>query len=111
MNPIKTALTASAIVCVLAVLVMAGEPGTRASTYTNPVGNAPIHMGDPFVLQHDGKYYLFGTTSPNDGFQYWESTDLMQWNLKGYAYKERTHHGANRTSGLPRSSITEASST
>jgi hypothetical protein len=31
------------------------------ATYTNPVGHAPIHMGDPFVIRHDGKYYLFGT--------------------------------------------------
>ena len=23
-------------------------------TYTNPVGETPIHMGDPFVIQHDG---------------------------------------------------------
>jgi hypothetical protein len=24
-------------------------------TYTNPVGDQPIHMGDPFAFRHDGK--------------------------------------------------------
>lgn len=36
-----------------------------ADTYTNPVGDKPIVTGDPFVLQHGGKYYLFGTNAPD----------------------------------------------
>ncbi len=59
-----------------------------AKTYTNPVGETPIQMGDPFVLQHGGRYYLFGTNTANDGFKCWESTDLVHWEEKGWAYRE-----------------------
>ena len=52
-------------------------------TYTNPVGDTPIHMGDPFVLQHGGRYYLFGTNASNEGFKCLESTDLVHWTPKG----------------------------
>ena len=37
-------------------------------TYTNPIGDSPIHMGDPFVIQHEGRYCLFGTNASNEGF-------------------------------------------
>ena len=40
-------------------------PCRAADTYTNPVGDKPIVTGDPFVLQHGGKYYLFGTNAPD----------------------------------------------
>lgn len=65
----------------------AGENDAGA-TYSNPVGETPIRMGDPFVIQHDGRYYLFGTNAPNDGFKCWESTDLVHWTEKGWAYRE-----------------------
>lgn len=57
-------------------------------TYTNPVGESPIHMGDPFVIQHNGAYYLFGTNASNEGFKCWESPDLVNWVEKGWAYRE-----------------------
>ncbi|MBI5725119.1 MAG: family 43 glycosylhydrolase [Planctomycetes bacterium] len=56
-------------------------------TYTNPVGG-DIHMGDPFVIQHEGKYYLYGTTA-RDGFKCWTSTDLVHWQGGGYAYQRK----------------------
>jgi len=56
--------------------------------YTNPVGDTPLHMGDPFVIQHEGRYYLFGTNASNEGFKCWESTDLVHWVEKGWAYRE-----------------------
>jgi len=59
-----------------------------AATYTNPVGETPIHMGDPFVIQHDGRYHLFGTNASNEGFKCWESTDLVHWQETGWAYRE-----------------------
>ena len=63
------------------------SPGGEA-TYTNPVGKTPIHMGDPFVIQHDGRYYLFCTNASNVGFRCWESPDLVHWTEKGWAYRE-----------------------
>jgi beta-xylosidase len=60
----------------------------RADTYTNPVGAAPIHMGDPFAFWHAGRYYLIGTTAPDEGFHCYESTDLAHWQLKGWAWRQ-----------------------
>ncbi len=57
-------------------------------TYTNPVGDAPIHMGDPFAFAYGGKYYLVGTTAPNEGFHGYESTDLAHWRLVGWAWRK-----------------------
>jgi beta-xylosidase len=60
-----------------------------ATTYKNPVGYPAVHMGDPLVLQHKGQYFLYGTIrSPEEGFQYFESTDLVHWlPQKGTAWR------------------------
>lgn len=60
----------------------------NGETYTNPVGKTPLQMGDPFVLQHGDRYFLFGTNASNEGFKCWESPDLVQWTPKGWAYQE-----------------------
>jgi beta-xylosidase len=64
------------------------QQGETTKTYTNPVGGTPIQMGDPFVIQHDGRYYLFGTNASNTGFKFWESADLVHWTPKDWAYQE-----------------------
>ncbi len=53
------------------------------STYTNPVAG-DIRMGDPFVLLHDGTYYLYGTTRH---FGCWRSDNLVDWTYAGPAYQ------------------------
>jgi beta-xylosidase len=57
--------------------------------YTNPIGDS-IFIADPFVLNFEGTYYLYGT-SANDGFKFWTSTDLVNWKTGGYVYRK----GAN----------------
>lgn len=51
---------------------------------TNPIGITNI--GDPFVLNHEGKYYLYAT-SFIDGFYCWVSDDLVNWSVPIKAYK------------------------
>ncbi|HID38747.1 MAG TPA: glycoside hydrolase [Calditrichaeota bacterium] len=55
------------------------------STYTNPVGNIS-GIGDPFVLKHDGRYYMYGTSEASRGFKVWQSDDLVSWMEKGLAF-------------------------
>jgi beta-xylosidase len=72
----------------LLILLLAGTTlaGTsQEKTYTNPVSGG-IEAADPFVLMYNGIYYLYGTSS-GDGFKYWTSKDLVDWELKGYAYR------------------------
>jgi GH43 family beta-xylosidase len=87
----KLALTA--FLATLSICVCAWPQAV--STYTNPVGDPPIRMGDPFVLQHAGKYYLFGTTSSNTGFQYYTSEDLVYWKPGGWAYQKTENSWAD----------------
>jgi len=55
------------------------------STYTNPVGNIS-GIGDPFVLKHDGQYYMYCTSEASRGFKVWQSADLVNWTEKGLAF-------------------------
>ena len=52
------------------------------NTYQNPV----CRGADPFVLLHNGTYYLYSTNSP-DGFHVFTSTDLGSWEDRGYCLR------------------------
>ena len=54
--------------------------------YKNPVFDQ--YMADPFVLQHDGHYYAYGTGSlSSEGwpFPVLHSTDLVNWQQRGWS--------------------------
>ena len=54
--------------------------------YKNPVFDQ--YMADPFVLQHEGHYYAYGTGSLSpEGwpFPVLESTDLVNWQPRGWS--------------------------
>ena len=42
-------------------------------------------IGDPFVLLYDGIYFMYSTSAP-DGFKCFSSSDLINWDDKGYVY-------------------------
>ena len=46
-------------------------------------------VGDPFVLRHDGKYYMYPSSGAGEGVEkvvkVWESEDLVNWTYKGNA--------------------------
>ncbi|MBN9139506.1 MAG: glycoside hydrolase family 43 protein [Micrococcales bacterium] len=47
--------------------------------YRNPIARDG-DFADPFVLRHDGRYYLYGT---NPDVRCWSSDDLISWTLEG----------------------------
>lgn len=53
------------------------------NTYVNPI----MEGADPFVLFHNGKYYLY-STSALDGFKVFSSTDMAVWKDEGYCLKK-----------------------
>jgi beta-xylosidase len=59
--------------------------GWSGRQYTNPVGDG-LQIADPFVLQYQGHYYLYGT-SAGDGFKAWKSDNLVDWRPVGYVYR------------------------
>ena len=50
------------------------------NSYTNPIAKG----ADPFVLCHDGVYYLYSTNAPTEGYKVSTSTDLNTWSDKGF---------------------------
>jgi hypothetical protein len=38
------------------VMELDGKKPVDGATYINPVGATPIHMGDPFVIEHEGRF-------------------------------------------------------
>ena len=53
------------------------------STYQNP-----LTVGaDPFVLAHEGRYYLYATNA-DDGFRVLISEDMSEWTDMGYCLKK-----------------------
>ena len=71
--------------CILLLFSFASLIAQSTATYTNPVGDS-IFVADPFVLQHNGAYYLYGT-SAEDGFRAWRSDNLVDWDSLGYVYR------------------------
>ena len=54
------------------------------STYTNPM---PVSFGDPYVLQANGLYYMYGTGGgAKNGFSACVSADLVNWKKLGQVY-------------------------
>jgi hypothetical protein len=62
-----------------------------ANSANNPLYSNPVYehyMADPFVLQHDGHYYAYGTGPRGENgycFPVLHSTDLVTWEDKGWA--------------------------
>ena len=50
--------------------------------YLNPL----MEGADPFILTHDGKYYLYATNA-NDGYKVFVSDNLAEWTDMGYCLK------------------------
>lgn len=56
-----------------------------AVTYTNPI----YESADPFVLYHDGKYYLYATYCSDQGYYIRVSDDLVNWEEKGMCLEKK----------------------
>jgi beta-xylosidase len=69
-------------------LLMAGcasSQRTRAAgdTFANPID---VLIADPFIFREADTYYLYGTAA-DDGLLVWTSNDLVNWRLRGHAWK------------------------
>ena len=71
----------------------------QSTTYTNPI-NDSIFVADPFALQHNDTYYLYGT-SAQDGFRAWQSSNLINWDTLGYIYRASENSWASGSFWAP----------
>jgi len=72
---------------------------SQVETYTNPVSDS-IFIADPAILSYNGIYYLYGT-SAGDGFKYWTSSNLIDWEPCGYAFKKDQYNWGNNSFWAP----------
>jgi hypothetical protein len=59
------------------------------ANYLNPIARGG-DFADPFVLRHDGQYYLYCT---NPDVRCWSSRDLVDWRLEGPTIEEDVFPG------------------
>ncbi len=67
------------------------ETEVNMETYQNPIMDEHTKnawekygFGDPFVMRHNGKYYLYTSTKDwSPGIKVWVSDDLVSWTYKG----------------------------
>ena len=73
------------------VAAQATKTTTTKSVYTNPL---PVQFGDPYVLQTNGRYYMYGTGGgAKNGFSAYTSTDLVNWEPIGQVYFANNKNG------------------
>lgn len=63
-----------------------------STTVLKTIHGDSIAMGDPFVYQHEGIYYMTGTSSPDVGFDYYTSKDLLTWEFQGALFRPSPDH-------------------
>ena len=60
-----------------------------------------LNLGDPFMYEHDGVYYLTGTGASNKGFPCYTSNDLKQWKYIGMLWEKKDDSWATRLFWAP----------
>lgn len=102
------AAVAAAIVCAAAYGLfknedkdkdIAREAPAMEHTYSNPMkleGEWEDYgIGDPYVLRHNGKYYLYCSTKDwRVGIKAWSSDDLVDWTYEGLVTEDPLTEGA-----------------
>jgi GH43 family beta-xylosidase len=74
------------------IVVSAYTAPVLTDTYTNPV---KPYTGDPFVLYHQGVYYVYASQAANTstGFKVFTSPDLVNWTDRGWALRKEDSWG------------------
>ena len=87
------------VIVLLASIARADTTARATTTYTNPLPT-PERVADPFVFREGDTYYLYGT-SARDGLLVWTSTDLVNWQPRGHAYRRTDESWARRDFWAP----------
>ncbi len=75
------------------------DPVEASAPKYNNVNGLVANCADPYILQYDGKYYLYGTGG-SDGIRVHTSTDLVNWTINqgatsGYALHKNNVWGTS----------------
>lgn len=67
----------------LSVVYLYPSVAQTTATYSNPLN---VKFGDPYVLQTQGVYFMYGTGGADKGFACYSSKDLVNWKAEGQVY-------------------------
>ena len=62
---------------------------SASEQYRNPLAEG----ADPYILRHNGKYYMYSTNAPMEGYIVYESSNLVDWKNMGYCLKKADVYG------------------
>ncbi len=87
MNPVKKRMNNKVMITIPYLLValltlMCGKSkDNEQPPPVPPPVKRPLTLADPFVLKHEGMYYIYGTsgTSPDEGIPVYRSADMVNW--------------------------------
>lgn len=65
------------------------DPVSKTS-FSNPLN---VQLGDPYILQTSGLYYMYGTGGADKGFACYSSADLVNWKPEGQVYFHNNKNG------------------
>ncbi|MBE7560799.1 family 43 glycosylhydrolase [bacterium] len=72
--------------CLLVVVATGpARAGGFVDRYCNPL---QVLLADPYVLRHEGTYYLYATSDVHNGYFVWTSDDLVHWVHRGYCFRK-----------------------
>ena len=76
------------LLCV-AVALLAVVSVWAQKSYSGKAEDGQLLLADPFILEHDGWYYIYGTHAA-DGIVVYRSKDLKTWSDRCGNAKKRT---------------------
>ena len=59
-------------------------PSAEGKYFENPILGKNAESADPFILCDDGKYYIYSTNAPMQGYRVSVSEDLLSWTDLGF---------------------------
>ena len=91
MNFLTTALLLTALVPSLSAIGAGQSADAKTASQSSKTYRNPLlperEMADPDVIRVDGNYYLY-PTSDSQGYEVFESTDLVHWTAKGRVFED-----------------------
>lgn len=70
---------------IISIISVGCEEVREEVKYQNPIGEM-TNIGDPAILKHGGKYYMYATSMHETGYFSWESEDLVDWRAGSIVY-------------------------
>src|SRR6266496_2226217 len=80
---VSVARRCAPLLLIFVLCAAAAKPQAAVDTYCNPID---VLLADPFIFHQGDTYFLYATAA-DDGLLVWTSKNLVNWQLRGYAFQ------------------------